>query len=182
MKQNTEEPDYRSMNEIQLRYELTQKIYINADVNMPLRDNGLEQRKKRLSYIAERLGGSVFFECNGKEYPQTSNEDWARPWMSGGIITPNGYYAAITMELHQNSCLSDVIEIGLRRLPNSYELTGEMPAELLEKCKLYCLDLNIEKPDSCWWHVYSTIPIDTADDTIVQYLRTLGEFAVSELK
>ena len=75
MKQNTEEPEYRSMNEVQLRYELTQKIYINADVNMPLRDNGLEQRKKRLSYIAERLGGSVFFECNGKEYPQTSNED-----------------------------------------------------------------------------------------------------------
>lgn len=163
-------------------YKLLSPVDVNTDETLPLRDNGLGQRQKRLSYIAERLGGSVFFECNGKEYPQTNNEDWARPWMSVGLITPNGYYAAITMELCQNCCLSNYIEIGLRRMPNSYELTGEMPVELLEKCKSYCPELNVEKPGGSWWHVYSSIPIDTADDTIVQYLRAFGEFAASELK
>ena len=102
--------------------------------------------------------------------------------MSVGIITPNGYYAAITMELYQNCCLSNYIEIGLRRMPNSYELTGEMPLELLEKCKSRCPDLNLEKPGGSWWHICSTIPIVTADDTIVQYLRAFEKFAVSELK
>ena len=163
-------------------YQLLSPVDINSDENMPFIDNGLGQRQKRLSYIAERLGGKVFFECNGKEYPQKSNEDWARPWMSVGIITPNGYYAAITMELYQNCCLSNHIEIGLRRMPNSYELTGEMPEELLEKCKSCCPDLNLEKSGGSWWHAYSSIPIDTADDTIVHYLRILGELAASELK
>ena len=163
-------------------YKLLSPVDVNADDNIPFIDNGLGRRKKRLSYIAEKLGGKVFFECNGKEYPQTSNEDWARPWMSVGVISPNGYYAAITMELYQNGCLSNYMEIGLRRMPNSYELTGEMPVELLEKCKSYCPNLYVERPGGSWWHVYSSIRVDTANDTIVQYLRAFEEFAASELK
>lgn len=163
-------------------YKLLSPVDVNADETIPLIDNGLGKRQKRFSYIAERLGGSVYFECNGKEYRQTSNGDWARPWMSVGLITPNGYYAAITMELYQNCCLSNIIEIGLRRMPNSYELTGDVPVELLEKCKSCCPDLNIEKPSGTWWHVCSSIPLDTEDDKIIQSLRSLGEFASTELK
>ena len=163
-------------------YQLLSPIDINADEVLPLLNTDLGQRRKRLNYIADKLGGSVFFECNGKEYRLTHNDDWARPWMSVGIITNNGYYAAITMELSQNCSLSNVIEIGLRRRPESYELTGEMPLELLDKCKSYCPNLNFEKSGGSWWHVHSSIPLDTPDDRIVDYLKALETFATSELK
>ena len=163
-------------------YKLLSPVDINADVNMPFIDNGLGRRQKRLSYIAERLGGIVFFECNRKEYPQKSNEDWARTWMSVGLVTANGYYPAITMNIDQYCQLGNSIEIGLRKMPDSYELTGKMPAELLEKCKTYCPNLNLEMSDGPWWHIVTYLSIETPDDVIVDYLRSLNKFAATELE
>jgi hypothetical protein len=162
-------------------YNLLYPVDINADDTIPLIDCGLGQRQKRLRYIAERLGGSVYFECNGKEYPQTRNEDWARTWMSVGF-TINGYYPAITMEIDQKCRLVNNIEIGLRRMPNSYELTGNMPSDLLDKCKTYCPKLGIELSNGSWWHIVTNLPIETPDDVIVNHLKALGQFASSELK
>lgn len=163
-------------------YNLIYPVDINADNGIPIVDNGLMQRYKRLTYIAERLGGSVYFECNGKEYPQMHNEDWSRIWMSVGLVTTNGYYAAITMEIYQNCKLSNRIEIGLRKKPDSYELTGEMPPMLLEKCRSCCPGLDIYMSDGPWWHVFAYLPIETHDDVIVDYLRALEQFAITELK
>lgn len=163
-------------------HKLLSPVDINADENLSLTDNGLGQRKNRLSYIAERIGGIVYFECNGKEYRQTSNENWARTWLSVGHVTANGYYPAITMNIDQYCHLDNSIEIGLRRMPDSYELTGEMRAELLEKCKFYCPDLNFELSDGHWWHIVTYLPLETPDDVIIDYLKSLGQFAATELE
>lgn len=163
-------------------YNLLSPVDINADKAMPITDNGLTQRYKRLRYIAERLGGKVYFEYNGKEYPQTLNGDWSRTWMSAGLVTTNGYYAAITMEIHLNCSISNRIEIGLRKKPDSYDITGEMPPALLEKCKTYCSGLNIEMSDGPWWHIMTHLPLETSDDILIDHLKALEQFATKELK
>ena len=78
--------------------------------------------------------------------------------------------------------LGNSIEIGLRKMPDSYELTGKMPAELLEKCKTYCPNLNLEMSDGPWWHIVTYLSIETPDDVIVDYLRSLNKFAATELE
>ena len=102
--------------------------------------------------------------------------------MSVGLVTANGYYPAITMNIDQYCQLGNSIEIGLRKMPDSYELTGKMPAELLEKCKTYCPNLNLEMSDGPWWHIVTYLSIETPDDVIVDYLRSLNKFAATELE
>lgn len=165
-------------------YDLLSPVDINNDDILDLADKDLEQRRNRLRSIAK--GGVVYYECNNKEYPQEHNDDWAWQWMSTGVITPNGrYYAAITMEINQECSLSNKIEIGLRRMPGSYELTGIVTRELLEKCNSLFrdngLELHFNMDNGSWWHIYSTIPISTTDEDIVRYIETLEEFAEKEL-
>ena len=102
--------------------------------------------------------------------------------MSAGLVTTNGYYAAITMEIHLNCSISNRIEIGLRKKPDSYDITGEMPPALLEKCKTYCSGLNIEMSDGPWWHIMTHLPLETSDDILIDHLKALEQFATKELK
>lgn len=163
-------------------YNLLSPVDINNDETLPLPANGLMDRKEKLSDIAEKLNGHVYFVCNGKEYLQKRLEDWTRTWMSAGIVTPNRYYAAITMEMHTNCSLSNRIEIGLRRVPDSYDLTGKITPELLEKCNSPRKGPIYEMSEGSWWHISTYIPVETANDDIVKYLRELGEFASTELE
>lgn len=154
-------------------YNLLSPVDINRDKIMPSINNGLGERQQRLSSIAKELGSEVYFVYNDREYPQKQIVDWARPWMSVGIITSNGYYAAITMELRQDCHLSNWIEIGLRKMPGAYELTGQISEELLKKCN----EINLEKTSGNWWHVYSSLPLETSDEQIVEHLNKLGTIA-----
>lgn len=166
-------------------YSLLSPVDVNNGEEMTLLDNvdnDLRMRQSRLSYIAEKLKSSVFFVCNEKEYRQERFDDWARPWMSVGIITKNNYYAAITMEITQECKISDRIEIGLRRKPGSYDMTGKVTAEFLEKCNSHFNDIKFEMIDSSWWHIFTYIPAGTSDDKILVYLKTLADLAETELK
>lgn len=162
-------------------YELLSPIDLNEGDTLSSINNGLTQRRNLLLSVSERLGSQIFYECNGKEYHQTRNEEWARPWMSTGLIT-NGYFAAITIRMYQDCQLEKKIEIGLRKIPDSYELTGVMPPELLEQCNDFCKGLGCKISDGPWWHIVTYIPIDTSIDQIVDYLKALNKFASSELK
>lgn len=162
-------------------YDLMSPVDVNNDSIVSIANNGLSQRRNLLISISEKLGGRVYFECNGKEYAQTRNDEWAREWMSAGIITSNGYFAAATIEILQNGCIGNQIEIGLRRKPDQDELTGAMPPELLMKCNSRC-GLDFKLSESSWWHIMTHIPVNTVIDRIVKYLKDLDEFATSELK
>lgn len=153
----------------------------NAEV---LLGNDMGKRRARLLDIAKGLGGKIYFVCNDKEYLLAKNEDWARPWLSTGIITDNGYYAAVTMEIQSkdNCPLGKYMEIGLRRMPGLYDLTGEFPPELLEKCKALCHNLDYSCDNGSWWHIEVDIPLDTPDTLVAEYLRALGNFASSVLR
>ena len=163
-------------------YELLSPIDLKEGDTLSAINNGLTQRRNRLLGVSERLGSQIYFECNRKEYLQTRNEEWARPWMSTGLITDNGYFAAITIRMYQDCRLGEAIEIGLRKKPDSYELTGEMPPELLDQCNAFCNGLDCKISDGPWWHVVTYIPIDTSVDQIVDYLRALYKFASFKLK
>ena len=154
-------------------YNLLSPVDINRDKAIPSINNGLGERRQRLSFIAKKLGSEVYFVYNDREYPQKQIVDWARPWMSVGIKTTNGYYAAITMELRQDGHLSNSIEIGLRKMPGAYELTGQISEELLKNCN----EINLEKTSGNWWHVYSSLPLETSDEQIVEHLNKLGTIA-----
>lgn len=145
-------------------------------------DNGIMLRRQRFADISEKLGGTVFYVCNDKEYRQERVDDWARPWMSVGIITQNDYYAAIAMEITQDCRLCDRIEIGLRRKPGFYDLTGKVSAEFLEECNSHFNDIKFEMVDSSWWHIFTYIPTGTSDDEIVDCLRILADLADAKLK
>ena len=170
-------------------YDLLSPIDLNEGNTFSTVKNGLSQRRDLLLSVSEKLGSKIYFECNGKEYIQTRNEEWAKPWMSTGLITQNGYFAAITIGMYPDCSLvketekEKAIEIGLRKKPDSYELTGEKPSEeLLEKCISMCNGLDCKLSDGPWWHIGTYISINTSVDTIVDYLKRLAEFASSKLE
>ena len=166
-------------------YSLLSPVDVNNGEGMTLLDNAdndLRMRQSRLSYIAEKLKSSVFFVCNEKEYRQERFDDWARPWMSVGIITKNNYYAAITMEITQECKISDRIEIGLRRKPGSYDKNGKISTEFIEGCNSHFNDIKFESVDSSWWYIFAYIPARTSDEEIVDYLKTLAGLTETELK
>ena len=163
-------------------YDLLSPVDLNEGDTLSTINNGLSQRRNLLLGVSEKLGSHIYFECNGKEYLQTRNEEWAKPWMSTGLMTNNGYFAAITIGMYPDCRLGGEIEIGLRKKPDSYELTGEMPSELLETCISRCNGLDCKLSDGPWWHIVTYITVDTPVDTIVDYLRALAEFASIELK
>lgn len=163
-------------------YELLSPIIIEEGDLISCLDTCMSKRRIILKSISEILGGDVFFECNRKEYLLTKSEDWAMPWISTGIITQNGYFAAIAIGIDQSYSFVDQIEIGLRKRPDSYELTGEMPTELLDTCNSRCDGLAFKMIEGSWWHIETSIPIDTDITRIVEYLRALEDFANTELK
>ena len=85
--------------------------------------------------------------------------------------------------MYPDCSLENDIEIGLRKKPDSYELTGERPSEeLLEKCISMCKGLDCKLSDGHWWHIGTYIPVNTSVDTIVDYLKGLADFASSKLE
>jgi hypothetical protein len=53
--------------------------------------------------------------------------------------------------------------------------------ELLEKYTSHSENIRFEIAEGSWWHFMDYIPINTSDDKIVDYLKSLVEFAESEL-
>ena len=99
--------------------------------------------------------------------------------MSCGCVTKNNYYAAFTMALRSDGSLGD-IEIGLRRLPQKAELTGEVTNEQLRKLERHeTYELLDNSP---WWHIYKEISVDTDKDEIINELKALENFASHELQ
>lgn len=163
-------------------YDLLSPVDINEGVLPDSVDSTIRLRKKLLTDVANKLGGKVYFVNKDKEYPLEHNDEWAKSWLSAGIISQNGYFAAITIGI-DNECqiIDDTIEIGLRRVPGSYGLTSEVTPELLEKYTSHSESIRFEIAEGSWWHFMDYIPINTSDDKIVDYLKSLVEFAESEL-
>lgn len=107
-------------------------------------------------------------------------DDWTSAWMSCGCLTANGYYAALTMSVHPNGKISEVIEIGLRRLPNETALSGAVTAEQLKELKDN--EEYARTEDNSWWHIWKEISINTANEEIINEIKALADFASKNLQ
>lgn len=163
-------------------YELLSPVDVNSGLSMEALPTDIAKRYKRLIYISEKLACKTYYECNGKDYPITSIANWACSWISTGIITTNGYYAAITMEINSNSKVCGQIEIGLRRLPDTNELAGEVSSELIDELNATNSNDAYEKTDGPWWHVVKYLPLETNNDEIIKQLKSLADFATTNLE
>ena len=165
-------------------YDLLLPVNVNeGDLPESLNDN-ICHRKELLMNVAKKLDCKVYFEHNGKEYPLEHNDEWAKPWLSTGIITKNGYFAAITIGIDNECQIMDkkMVEIGLRRMPGSYELTGEVTQEHLNEYSSYFGNLNYEISEGSWWHFIDFVPFETSVDHIAAHLTSLVKFAEANLK
>lgn len=147
-------------------------------------EGGIKKRIDRMTCICDRLknegfAAGIYYLYGNTEYPQENIDDWTRTWMSCGCVTKNNYYAAFTMALRSDGSLGD-IEIGLRRLPQKAELTGEVTNEQLRKLERHeTYELLDNSP---WWHIYKEISVDTDKDEIINELKALENFASHELQ
>ena len=147
-------------------------------------EGGIKKRIDRMTCICDRLknegfAAGIYYLYGNTEYSQENIDDWTRTWMSCGCVTKNNYYAAFTMALRSDGSLGD-IEIGLRRLPQKAELTGEVTNEQLRKLER---NETYELLDnSPWWHIYKEISVDTDKDEIINELKALENFASHELQ
>ena len=68
-----------------------------------------------------------------------------------------------------NGKISEVIEIGLRRLPNETALSGAVTAEQLKELKDN--EEYARTEDNSWWHIWKEISIGT----VVKRLKLYNE-------
>jgi len=165
-------------------YDLLAPVDVNEGDTLSTLNNGLTQRRDLFIDVSNKLDGKIYYVYNEKEYDQLRNEDWTREWMSAGVVTENGYFAAITIQMYSDYRLADTIEIGLRRVPKTYKLTGECNPEILEEFNsMKCKPSPVyEMQNSSWWHISAAVPIDTSVDNLVSYLNELVLFASTKLK
>lgn len=148
-------------------------------------EGGIKVRMDRMTFIRDTLrdegfAAGVYYLYGNLEYPQEYIDDWTKTWMSCGCVTQNNYYAAFTMALRPNGSLDDKIEIGLRRLPQKAERTGEVTDEQLRQLERHeTYELLDNDP---WWHIYKEIDIDMEDGEIIHELKALENFATHHLR
>ncbi len=86
------------------------------------------------------------------------------------------------MEINSNSKVCGQIEIGLRRLPETNELTGEVSSELIDELNATNSNDAYEKTDGPWWHVVKYLPLETNNDEIIKQLKSLADFATTNME
>lgn len=79
-----------------------------------------------------------------------------------------------------NGKISEVIEIGLRRLPNETALSGAVTAEQLKELKDN--EEYARTEDNSWWHIWKEISINTANEEIINEIKALADFASKNLQ
>ena len=147
---------------------------------------GIKNRNERMTTIRDILAkegftAGIYYLYYNIEYPQNYIDDWTNDWMSCGCITENKYYAAFTMVLYSDGSIGDKIEIGLRRLPQTAELSGKVTEEQLQKLERY-ETYELYEDNNSWWHICKEIDINTDNSIIINELKELIEFASSELQ
>lgn len=148
---------------------------------------GLKTRQGKMTDIIEGLKkvglqGDIYYLRPWGDMERRLNniDDWTSAWMSCGCLTANGYYAALTMSVHSNGKISEVIEIGLRRRPNETALSGAVTAEQLKELKDN--EEYARTEDNSWWHIWKEISINTANEEIINEIKALADFASKNLQ
>lgn len=75
------------------------------------------RRREMMKSFSERLGGgSAVFAYGSRDYTILEDTDWARDWVSIGVVVKNKYYVCFSWGLRERSGLNEM-EVGLRKLP-----------------------------------------------------------------